>query len=436
LARQIARFALRASYDRISKEARERLKCSILDAIGCAFAAIGQGPVAATREHVDEFGGGKWCTLIGGGKSGPEQAAFYNGGLVCYVDFNDSFLGESGTCHPSDNLAPVLAAAEYADDSGREFLAALAAAYEVQCRLTDRLPVMKKGFDHSTLFAFAVAAGVSRALGLDEERAMNAVTISGDSALALTVTRAHPISNEATGTEAKIDWSDDSYESPTRVSLKPHNAEVHTQSTITAALALREKHGLRPADIDKVEVETFKVAFNITGGGEWGDRHDVRVKEEADHSLPYLVAVALIDGHVQPAQFAPKRIVAKDVQELLHKVSVTDRWAFSRRYPKEVPTRVTVRLRDGRSLEAEADGFEGFYAWPMSWDAVVAKFERLSSGNTSAALRGQIVEAVGRLENVRVADLAKLLGRTIVPAMRAKASRRKPAATRVRNAAA
>jgi 2-methylcitrate dehydratase len=307
---------------------------------------------------------------------------------------------------------------------------------------------MRKGFDHTTLLAYGAAAGVARALGLDKDRATHAVAISGDSALALTVTRAHPTSNwkglaapqatmtavhttflamrgitgppevfegpkgffEATGTKADIDWSDSTFNIATRTTLKPHNAEVHTQSTITAVLALRRELGLRAADVDRVKVEVFKVAYDITGGGAWGPRDDVHVKEEADHSLPYLVAVALLDGQVLPEQFAPKRINSPDVQELLKRVTVTDRWLFTRRYPKKVPSRVTVTLNDGRSVAIEADEFEGFHTAPMAWDRVVEKFEGLSAAATTAALRRRVIDAVADLEHVPAGELARLLG--------------------------
>ncbi len=75
-----------------------------------------------SASRCEEFGGAPLCTLIGGGKSAPDRAALYNGALVRYLDFNDSFLAPGETCHPSDNLAPVLAAAEYAHADGRTLL--------------------------------------------------------------------------------------------------------------------------------------------------------------------------------------------------------------------------------------------------------------------------------------------------------------------------
>src|SRR5580692_7179498 len=111
----IARFALRAKYDDLTAERRERLKVSVLDALACAINALGAPPIEACRAQAEEFGGaGGRCTLIGGGLSNPIDAAFYNTALVRYVDFMDSYLAGSEICHPSDNTAAVLAASEFA----------------------------------------------------------------------------------------------------------------------------------------------------------------------------------------------------------------------------------------------------------------------------------------------------------------------------------
>src|SRR5205823_13710436 len=83
----------------------------------------------------------------------------------------------------------------HADRDGRDFMTALAVAYQVQCRLTETLRIMRKGFDHASLLPYSIAAGISRALGLTADQAAHAIAISGDSALSLTVTRAHPMSN-------------------------------------------------------------------------------------------------------------------------------------------------------------------------------------------------------------------------------------------------
>src|SRR5215813_6978079 len=191
----MAAFVARASYDDLSEIARRQLKIRVLDSLGCAIGALGGEPVRLLRAQIEDFGGSARSTLIGGGRTSPDQAAFYNGALVRYLDFNDSYLARGETCHPSDNLGATLAAAEYARRSGREFLTALAVAYQVQCRLSDVAPVRAKGFDHTTQGSYAVAAGASKALMLDEQRTAHALAISGTAFNALRVTRTGALSN-------------------------------------------------------------------------------------------------------------------------------------------------------------------------------------------------------------------------------------------------
>src|SRR5450756_292571 len=149
---RLADFAVSASYEELSETARQQLKIRILDALGCAIGALEGEPTQIIRKNIAEFDANGKCTLLAGGRASPEHAAFYNGASVRYLDFNDSYLAKGETCHPSDNLAPILAAAEYAGASGRELMTALAVAYQVQCRLSDVAAVRAAGFDHITLY--------------------------------------------------------------------------------------------------------------------------------------------------------------------------------------------------------------------------------------------------------------------------------------------
>ncbi|MGH7263644.1 MAG: MmgE/PrpD family protein, partial [Candidatus Rokuibacteriota bacterium] len=194
-AEELAQFAVRAGYDDLSDAARRELKIRVLDSLGCAIGALGGLPIRLLRDQLRDFDGGGRVALIGGGRAAPDRAAFYNAALVRYLDFNDSYLAPGETCHPSDNLGPVLAAVEYAGATGRDLLAALAVAYQVQCRLSDVAPVRARGFDHTTQGSYAVAAGVARALSLDAERTANAIGICGTAFNALRVTRTGALSH-------------------------------------------------------------------------------------------------------------------------------------------------------------------------------------------------------------------------------------------------
>ncbi len=385
--------------------------------------------------------------MIGGGKTAPDRAAFYNSALVRYLDYNDSYVAKSETCHPSDNLGAVLAASEYAQRNGKEFLTALALAYQVQCRLSDVAPVRAKGFDHTTQGAYAVAAGVAKALGLDQQEVSNAIAISGTAYNALRVTRTGSLSNwkglaypntafgathaaflamrgitgplevfegnkglmdTITG-RFELDWTRENLEVVRRTNVKKYNAEFHSQSALEGILQLRAKYHIHPEEIENIRIDIFDVAYHIIGGGEEGDKRQVRTKEEADHSLPYMVAVALLDGDVSPAQYVPERIVGEDVQTLLQKVTIQPNDAFTKRFPIEMPYRIQIKLKDGRTLAIEKQDYEGFYTRPMSWEKAVAKFECLAGPFTGIAQRTTIIELVAHLETKEVAQLTEVL---------------------------
>src|SRR5699024_12573773 len=129
---QLADWVHHADWNKLSNEAKEALKGRMLDSIGVAIGALNGEPVKNIRRMTGDLGGEPLVTLIGGGKTTPHYAAFYNGAAVRYLDFNDSYLAQAETRHPSDNIAPVLAAAEYADTDGKDFLLALAIAYQIQ----------------------------------------------------------------------------------------------------------------------------------------------------------------------------------------------------------------------------------------------------------------------------------------------------------------
>src|SRR5690625_2998730 len=192
---KLATFVRHRKYEDLSDRATEELKKRLLDSLGTAIGALEGAPVQAIRKHIEDFGGKPHSTLIGGGKTAPDRAAFYNSALVRYLDFNDSYLAKGETCHPSDNIGSILAAGEFTGISGKDFLTALAVAYQVQCRLSDEAPVRDQGFDHTTQGSYSVAAGVSKALRLSPEQTANALSIAGTALNALRVTRTGTLSN-------------------------------------------------------------------------------------------------------------------------------------------------------------------------------------------------------------------------------------------------
>jgi 2-methylcitrate dehydratase len=444
---QLAEFVARADFDQLSEQAREQLKLRVLDSLGCALGALEGEPVKMIAEQNREFGGEPLSVQIDAGRTAPDRAALYNGALVRYLDFNDSYLAPGETCHPSDNLAPVLAACDYAQADGRTLMTALAVAYQVQCRLSDVAPVRANGFDHTTQGAYAVAAGVSRALGLDRKHTANALSIAGTSLNALRVTRTGSLSHwkglaypatsfgathaaflamrgitgppevfegnkgfmDAISGEFEIDWSKEDLESVTRTILKKFNAEIHSQSAIEALIELQKENDVKPDQVERVELDTFQVAFDIIGGGEEGSKYEAHTKEEADHSLPYLLAVALLDGQVLPDQYRPERIAAEDVQDLLHRVEIKPDDSLSQCFPQQHSARIRLHLRQGQVLEREQRDYEGFHTRPMASDAVAEKFDRLACARVDDAQRSDIKDAVAALDQIETRQLTDML---------------------------
>src|SRR5262249_41411119 len=187
--------------------------------------------------------------------------------------------------------------------------------------------------------------------------------------------------------------------------------EIHSQSALEGVLELKHAYGFTAADVTRIEIETFDVAYHIIGGGAEGDKRIVRTKEEADHSLPYIIAVAILDDQVMPEQYRSERIERPDVQSLLRKIRALPSADYSRRFPDEMPCRVTVTLNDGRILTKEKRDYEGFRNRPMSWETVTRKFERLSAPYIDHKLRREIIDAVANLEGIQAPDLTRLLGR-------------------------
>ena len=446
---QLAQFAVSAPFEDLSETARQQLKIRILDALGCAIGALGGEPIQIIRRFVGEFDGNGKCSMIGGGRTNPEYAALYNGAAVRYLDFNDGYLAKGETCHPSDNLAPILGAAEYADAGGRDLMTALAVAYQVQCRLSDVAPVRAAGFDHTVQGAYAVAAGVARVAGLDLCEAANAIAISGTAMNALRATRTGKISHwkglayphmaacatalaflarlgitgplEAIEGEKglmdaitglfEIDWSREDLERVKRTVLKKYNAEIHSQTAVEGVLALRQRHQFRPEEVEQITLETFDVAYHIIGGGDEGDKTSgIHTKEQADHSLPYILAVAVLDGAVMPEQYETDRIRRSDVQEMLRRVTVRPNPSYSERFPHEMPCRIGIRLRDGRTLTKEMRDYPGFFTQPMSWEMARQKFEHLAEPHAAGGDIRAIADTVFGLEDARISDLTRLLG--------------------------
>src|SRR6202161_2359339 len=342
----LAKYAARASFADLSAESRRQLPTHILDSLGCCIAALGADPIEACWQQVTEFGGSGPSALIGGGKANPISAAFSHTALVRYVDFMDNFLAPTETCHTADNFGVALTIADYVGGSGRDLMLGVALGYTVQSRFVDHATFMGTGFDHTSQLAFALNAAAGRLLGRSEQQISNAIAMAAVSDASFAVVRAKPLSQwkglasaqSALGSmnalflarrgvegplqviegplgidhllrmKINIDWDKQGYEGVVESTIKKYNSMIHTQSAVHCMVELAAQNKIDPGKVISIEAEVFQLAYDFAGGGLYGVDKFIRTKEQADHSLPYLLAVALLDGDVMPAQFQPERI--------------------------------------------------------------------------------------------------------------------------------
>jgi 2-methylcitrate dehydratase len=444
----LAKYATRASFADLSAESRRQLPIHILDSLGCCIAALGAGPVQTCREQVAEFGGTGPSTLIGGGKASPVYAAFWHTALVRYVDFMDNFLAPTETCHTADNFGVALTIADYVGASGRDLMLAVALGYTVQSRFVDHANFMSSGFDHTAQLAFSHNAAAGRLLGLSEQQIGHAMAMAASSDASFAVIRAKPLSqwkglasaqsalgamntlflarrgvqgplqviegplgiNHLLRMKINIDWDKQGYEGVVESTIKKYNSMIHTQSAVHCMVELARQNKIDPAKVISIEAEVFQLAYDFAGGGLYGVDKVIRTKEQADHSLPYLLAVALLDGAVMPVQFKPDRIIKPDVQSLLKKVSVRPNHDYTEEYPEKMPAKITVRLSDGKIVEHEVQDYPGLASHPFTWEDSVEKFDTLVAGRVDEGLSREIKDAARSVEDIQVRDLMKLLG--------------------------
>ncbi|MCV6962956.1 MmgE/PrpD family protein [Mycobacterium intermedium] len=445
---ELATFVVDAAPGDLSPRHMALLKRNVLDSIACAVGALDGELIGEIREQTEEFSGRRTATLVGGGRVSIDQAAFFNAVLVRYADLLDTYLSVGGLCHPADNFGAILAVAEHVNASGADFLLALAVAYEVQCRFSAQVPVMARGLNHALQLAMSVAAGSSKLLDLDAEPTANAIAASAVDNISLAAVHVEPVSNwkgispASTGMRAvyttmlarrgitgpkavfegpqglvqllgqPIDFhtADRGLTAVEHTYLKQYCSLIHGQVVIDTALAIRNANDLGGADVERVTLAVFQGAYDIAGGGAYGNKDRPRTKEQADYNLKYLSAVALLDGAVGPEQLETARIRRADVQDLLARVEVQPAADLTASYPQRTAARVHVVTRDGRQFSREEFDYEGSPTRPLSWERVVDKFHWLAEPCCDEKLRTDIVHAVEHLDEIPVGHLAALLG--------------------------
>jgi 2-methylcitrate dehydratase len=450
LARRLAAYALGLRFEDLDAATIERVKIHLIDSLGCGIGALNEDAVRICREVA--VGAAGRSTIIGtNSRTTPDLAAFANGAAIRYFDFNDTYATKVLAVHPSDNIAPCLAVAEAEHASAQELIAAIAVAYEVNCRLTDAFDITARGWDPPVLGLPSVALATGRLMKLSEEQLTHAVALAINDHIPLGQTRTGDLSEwkgiavaeagrnavfavrlaragltgpapifegkagffqQVTGT-ADIDVASfGGRDRPFRIHrciLKSYPAVIYTQTAIVAAIEVAREAGSLDR-ISAIDVATSLEGYRRTGSepAKW----DPKTRETADHSLPYMIARAMFDGDITHDSFSETKFRAPDVLAFMQKIKVSEDPALTARTGGAVPTRVTATLADGRKITREIDHAPGFAARPMTRADVERKFR----GNIGARWPKEQTEAnLGALWTIEQAnDLATLLGNFVV----------------------
>ncbi len=440
IADRLAAWGLSLDYRDLPPEVVHEVKRRIMDSLGCIIGAHSSPPAVAAVQLCPAVK--KGASIIGWKKrTTPELSAFVNGVMVRYLDFNDTYLSKE-PAHPSDNIPVAIACSQSAGRNGRGLITAVAAAYEIQCRLCDAASLRARGWDHVTYGAFSGTVCAAMLLGLSAGETVNALGIIGASSPALRQTRAGQLTMWKGCAFADVSkravfaamLAKKGVTGPTEIfegrfgfmnlvsgkltlppfaghrgwdgqrfkildaCIKYYPVEYHAQSAVGAASGLfKEIKGI--ADIESVKVETCKTAYDIIGSGPEKKRPSTR--ETADHSLPYCVAAALADGGVTLKTFSAERLKDKKLLNLVDKVTVTVDGRLDRLYPKAVPNRVELRLKNGRVLSKEILYPKGHPKNPMSDKEVEAKFTSLASRRYGDKEIKRMLTTLWRIEGIK-----------------------------------
>ena len=447
LAERLAQYALSVEYGKLDQGTVTQMKARIIDALGCAIGASGEKPVKIAKDIASRLrSDGNSTVLCSASGASPELAAFVNGLMVRYFDFNDTYLSKE-PAHPSDNLAPCVAVAEAEGLTGRDLIVAAVVAYEIQCRLCDAADLRHRGWDHVNYGLVSSSLAAAKLLRLSSQEATHAVNIALNGHIAMRQVRAGELSmwkgasfaNAARNAVFAAMLAGEGMTGPAPIFegemgffrqvsgpfelevegfggrkgrfkvnetyVKYWPAEYHAQSAIWAALDVRKKVN----DIGKAEsvvVETHEAGFSILGRG--AEKWTPRTKESADHSLPFIVGSALLDGRIDNESYSEKNL--SDIKKLgfIKKIKVVEDQRLTSIYPGlGMSNRVTVREPGGRLTAAQVDFPKGHPKNPMSKDDIQAKFLGLTRRYLSKEVAKDALLRLWKLEAVK--DLGELL---------------------------
>jgi 2-methylcitrate dehydratase len=471
----MSRWAASLQYKDLSPDAVYQAKRFLLDSLGCALGGFGQHDVKIALAVLDEIAGRGLATVIGTGRRiDPVSASLANALMIRCMDYNDIYWKQDPS-HPSDIFPAAIAGCERARTGGKELIVGLVLGHELEMRFCEAAfpGIRERGWHHATLTAFVSPIVAGRALHLPWEQIQHAIGISASRHCTLGAVTAgkltmmkntvDPMATQSgmfaallaekgyTGPEHVVDGKEglthvfkpewklnlltdglgDSWRI-TQCGMKAFPTEALTHTPISAVLDLVKNNDLHPDQVKKIQIRSLARAADILSDP---SKYDPRTRETADHSLPYVIAAALVDRQVTPAQFTMEKIMGPAIRAQLQKVEVVADPEIEKVFPALQRVIVNINTTDGRSFNKQLDYPKGDPRNPLTDQEVEEKFSALADGVLSNTAQKQVKDAVWNLERVgSVSELMALMEADVRKTKSVKAkSRTKPPARGQRN---
>ena len=461
----------------VDAEATDMIVNRIIDNASVAIASLNRGPIKTARAQANAHGRDGGATLFGLPEDYTvcaEWAAWANGTAVRELDFHDTFLAADYS-HPGDNIPPVLAVAQQQGRDGRALVRGIATGYEIQVNLVRGICLHEHKIDHIAHIGPSAAAAIGTLMDLPKDVVFQAIQQGLHTTITTRQSRKGEISSwkafapayagkaaieavdramRGEGAPSPIYEGEDSIisfilngrtardrgESPygptytvplpapgeaKRAILdtytKEHSAEYQSQALIDLAFDLgREIEAKGGFDqVKHVMVHTSHHTHYVigTGAGDPQKMDPQASRETLDHSIMYILAVALQDGawHHERS-YAPERAQRPDTVALWHKIETTEDPEWTRRYHSHDPAekafgaRIVATMADGQTIEGEkaVANAHPLGARPFRREQYVTKFRTLTEGILERVEADRFLDLVQRLPDLSAAEVRQL----------------------------
>ncbi len=436
---KMSRWAAGLRYEDLSQDAIYQAKRFLLDSIGCALGGYRQHDVKIALEVLGEVAGRGGATVIGtGGRVDPVSAALANALMIRCMDYNDIYWKQDPS-HPSDIFPAALACCERAGSGGKELIVGLVLGHEFEMRFCEAAfpGIRERGWHHATLTAFVSPIVAGRALHLSWEQIQHAIGISASRHCTLGAVTAgkltmmkntvDPMATQSGvfaallaekgysgpehvvdgkeglthvfGPEWKLNLLTDGLGQSWRITqcgMKAFPTEALTHTPISAVLDLVKSNDLQPEQVEKIQIRSLARAADILSDP---SKYDPHTRETADHSLPYVIAAALVERQVTPVQFTMEKIMDAKIRAQLKKVEVVADSEIEKVFPALQRVIVNITTTDGRTFTKQLDFPKGDPRNPLTDQEVEEKFAALAEGVLSSGAQKKVKEAIWNLED-------------------------------------